>query len=71
MNSLVYFNAMLILYNVLFMMYACMCFKVEYFNYLIAFLPLLDLVQVFIMMNFTIRYYKLARIINFFFNSDL
>ena len=62
---------MLILYNVLFLMYACMCFKVDDFDYLIAYLPILDLLQVFIMINFTIRYYKLARIINFYFNSDL
>ena len=52
-------------------MYACMCFKSDLFFYLIAFLPILDLLQVFIMINFTIRYYKLARIINFYFNSDL
>ena len=71
MNSLLIFNTMLILYNLLFLMYACMCMKSELFYYLIAFLPILDLLQVFIMINFTIRYYKLARIINFYFNSDL
>lgn len=70
--SLIYFNVLLIVYNLMFLTYASLTVDSRHqFKTMIVFLPIIQMIQVFINTNFTIRYQNLARIMHIFFSSDL
>ena len=69
--SLIYFNSLLLVYNLLFLIYAIMGYHMDERSYLITFLPVLVFFQILMMTNFTLRYYQLARVMHIFFNHNI
>ena len=68
--SLFYFNSILLLYNILFFVYAAMAYHMDERNYLITFLSALAFLQTLFLTNFTMRYYELAYVIEIYFSHD-
>ena len=70
-HSLVYFNSLLIVYNMLFLLYALMAVTEAKHEYLITFLPVLQFGQSIIILTFTMNYYRLARVMKIYFTKNL
>ena len=70
-RGLVIFNAGLLVYNAVFFTYACMMWNSDKYPYLICFNSVLSMLQILILFNFTLRYYRIARAICIYFTSDL
>ena len=68
--NMAYFNFLLLVYNALFIIYSSIALDQENDD-LMFFLPALIMFQTLIMTNFTLRYFKLARVMYIFFNSDI
>lgn len=68
--NMAYFNSLLLVYNALFIIYSSLALDQDKDD-LTFFLPALIIFQTFIMTNFTLRYFKLARVMYIFFNSDI
>jgi len=70
-RGLVYFNVGLLTYNAVLFIYACMMWDSDNYPYLICFNPILSMLQILILYNFTLRYYRIATAICIYFTSDL
>ena len=68
--SLLYFNLLLIIYNAVFVLYSILLIMEAQYTSMVLFLQLSGLLHFFIMSNFTLRYYRLARAMRIFFTSD-
>lgn len=68
---MVYLNLLLIIYNILFVLYASMAYHMNERSYLITFLPVLYFFQTLYLTNFTLRYYSLARVMSIYFTNDV
>ena len=68
---MIYFNVLLVTYNIVFFIYGCMSFAMDGYPYLILFLPFISGLQMIITIDFIGRYYKLAEVISIFFTNDI
>ena len=69
--SLLYFNSLILAYNIILLVYASIDMaRFESEDSLIVYQPVLTLFQILMIFNFTLRYYKLARIMHIYFNTS-
>ena len=69
---LIYFVCLILFYNLTILVYSSLLYKYgDDSDHLAAVIPVLACFQVFICINFTFRYYRIARAMRIFFTSDL
>ena len=68
--SIIYFNALIILYNAVLVTYAILLIRTVEISGLVLFLELIGFIHFIIMTNFTLRYYQLSRAMRIYFTSD-
>ena len=71
MHSLLYFNGLLLFYNACFIVYSTFSFNFDAHPDGLLFLSFISCLQIFILTNFSVHYYRLARIMHIFFNKDI
>ena len=66
-----YFNALIIAYNLTFTVYSTLGLIYNNDLRLVICPPIIELFLIFMVTNFTIRYYQLARVMHVYFNPDI
>ena len=66
-----YFNALIIAYNLTFTVYSTLGLIYDNDLRLVICPPIIELFLIFMVTNFTIRYYQLARVMHVYFNRDI
>ena len=67
--NLIYFNGLLIVYNFLFLLFSVLDLSTDS-KVLELFIPVICLVETFILTSFTLRYFKIARVMKTIFSDD-